>query len=70
MASSDELAKEVDKGFSGVLDWLKGKKTYIVAILIAGIGIATAFGVEIPESVWPILSALGLGAVRAGVNKK
>jgi len=47
---------------------LKGKKTFIVAILV---GIAAAleiYGIKIPEFVWPILGALGLGAVRSAIN--
>ncbi len=52
-----------------LLKWLDGKKTYIVAILI-GVGAAgTAIGWVIPEWVWLLLGAIGLGAVRDAVNK-
>lgn len=48
---------------------LQGKKTYIVVGLIfLGAGLQ-AVGVVIPEIVWPILGALGLGSVRSGINK-
>lgn len=48
---------------------LKGKKTFIVAILVAiGAGLK-AYGIEIPQYVWLLLGSLGLGAVRAGINK-
>lgn len=50
-------------------NWLQGKKTYIVSILIGVGGILMAQGVVIPEYVWVILSALGLGAVRSGIDK-
>jgi len=48
---------------------LQGKKTYIIAF---GIGVAIvlqAFGIAVPEVVWGILAALGLGAIRSAINK-
>ena len=48
--------------------FLNGKKTYIVALLTGGLGIAMAFGVVIPEWVWTVLAAAGLGAVRSGIG--
>lgn len=54
---------------SGLLKWLEGKKTFIVALGIAAAAGCQAFGVEIPELVWPVLAALGLAAIRAGVKK-
>ena len=48
---------------------LQGKKTYIVALLIAAGAAAMSLGVVIPEIVWPILGALGLGAVRSALDK-
>lgn len=50
-------------------DWLKGKKTYFIAAIAGGIGIAKAFGVDVPTWIWPVASALGLGALRAGFKK-
>lgn len=52
-----------------MFDWLQGKKAYIVAAGSLVAGILAAFGVVIPAVVWPILGALGLGAVRAGIQK-
>jgi len=55
---------------SKVIEFLKGKKTYIVAV---GVGVVAALqylGIEIPEWVWPIAGMLGLSALRAGANKK
>ena len=48
---------------------LAGKKTYIVAAVMVGVVVAQAFGLEIPDNVWHILEALGLGALRLGVKK-
>ena len=49
--------------------YLQGKKTYIVAALI-GIGaVMTSLGYPIPDIAWPILGALGLGAVRSAIDK-
>ena len=46
---------------------LNGKKTYIVAALAATGAIAQAFGYVVPEYVWILLSAAGLGAVRQSI---
>lgn len=52
-----------------ILEFIDGKKTYIVSILI-GVGAYLQYsGIEIPEVVWPILLALGLGAVRSALKK-
>lgn len=48
---------------------LNGKKTYLVAIVGALLGAAQAMDIQIPAWVWPILGALGLGFLRAGVAK-
>jgi len=52
-----------------LIEWLKGKKTYIIAIIGGIVGILQACGVIIPEYVYAILAALGIGAVRAAINK-
>jgi len=52
---------------------LEGKKTYIVAVVMAVVNLAVAFGWITPENLTAIntvLVALGLGAIRAGVAKK
>ena len=54
------------------IDFLSGKKTYIVAFVLATLNLAVAFGWISPENLEQInliLVALGLGAIRAGVNK-
>lgn len=48
---------------------VEGKKTYIVAIAAAATAIAQALGYEIPEWVYTLEAALGLGAVRVAINK-
>jgi hypothetical protein len=57
---------------SNLLDALYGRKTYIVAVVIAVLNLAVAFGWVSPENLTQInvvLGALGLSALRAGVNK-
>ena len=49
--------------------FLQGKKTYVIAVLIGVGAILTQLGVSIPDIIWPILGALGLGAVRSALNK-
>lgn len=48
---------------------LEGKKTYLIAFIGAGIALAQAFGVQIPENVLTVLAFLGIGTLRAGVAK-
>lgn len=48
---------------------LEGKKTYLVALLAGALGLYQALsGVAVPEYVYLILSALGLGAVRNSIK--
>lgn len=55
---------------SKIEQFLNGKKTYIVAILI-GLGAAwQALGHTIPEYAWATLAMLGLGAVRSAIGQK
>lgn len=50
-------------------EFLSGKKTYIVAFIIAGLAAAQALGYEIPEWVYAMLGSFGLGSLRASVTK-
>jgi hypothetical protein len=52
-----------------LIEFLKGKKTYIIALVAAGIAFAQAMGWPIPEYVYVILGACGLASVRAAVQK-
>lgn len=47
-----------------------GNKTYFIAIIGAVLGILTSQGVEIPEWVWMVGGALGLGTLRAAIPPK
>lgn len=49
--------------------WLDGNKTNIIAVLIAIAAGLTAKGIVIPEYVWILLGAAGLGAVRSAIKK-
>ena len=53
----------------GNMDWLKGKKTYITALVIGLLAAAQALGYPIPEWIYAILGGLGLGTLRSGVAK-
>lgn len=52
-----------------VREFLKGKKTYMVVAVTFVLGGLQACGVDVPEAVYVLLGALGLGTLRAGVNK-
>ncbi len=60
--------KLIDK-IKAIWTYLDGKKTYIVAILIAVIALLNASGVVLPNWIWLLLSSFGLGALRHGVSK-
>ena len=51
------------------LEFLKGKKTYIVALTAAALAFAQSMGWPVPEYVYVILGACGLATVRAAVGK-
>ena len=54
---------------SKIEEIMKGKKTYLVMILV-GVGAVLQFkGIVIPEWAWSILAAGGLGAVRSAIGK-
>ena len=55
-----------------LLTLLDGKKTYIVALVLALLNLAVAFNwvtVDQLTQINTILVALGLGALRSGINK-
>lgn len=48
--------------------FLDGKKTYIISILSGAIGIYMSLGHTIPDFIWVLLGAAGLGAVRSAIG--
>lgn len=53
-----------------VLSFLNGKKTYLVAIIAAITAAVQALGYTVPEFVYAIEAALGLGALRVAVTRE
>ena len=54
---------------NAVLEFLNGKKTYIVAIVAAATAAAQALGYTIPDWVYAMEAALGIGALRIAIAK-
>lgn len=53
-----------------LIEWLKGKKTYLIAGTIVILGFLQGTDIFVlPDWCWPILGACGLATIRAGVNK-
>ena len=53
------------------MNWLKGKKTYITAIVYAVAAVLNETGIYIvPEYIFQILASLGLISLRDAFNKK
>lgn len=53
-----------------VLAYLNGKKTYLIAIIAAITAAVQALGYTVPEFVYALEAALGLGALRVAVTKE
>lgn len=53
---------------SKVVEFLNGKKTYIVVLAVVLTAGAQALGYSIPEWVYAIEGALGIGAIRVGIT--
>jgi len=52
------------------MDWLKGKKTYITAIVYAIAAVLSETGAYVvPEFIFQILGSIGLITLRLGVSK-
>lgn len=64
----DKIMELINKA-KAVWEWFDGKKTFIVAIIGAVTALLVASGVNIPDWVWLLLSALGLGSLRSAVGK-
>ena len=52
-----------------IISLLKGRKTHLIAIVGLILGILQGFDIfTVPAEAWPILGALGLSTLRAGVQ--
>jgi hypothetical protein len=52
-----------------LLNVLAGKKTYVIAAIAAATAAAQALGYSIPDWIYAVEGALGLGALRVAVSK-
>jgi len=52
-----------------ILEFLNGKKSYLIAVCIGIVAALNHLGIAIPAWVLPVLGALGLGAIRDAINK-
>jgi len=50
-----------------IVSYLEGKKTYITAFITAALGLAQAFGYNVPAWVYTILAAAGVTTVRLAI---
>ncbi len=54
----------------GILQFIQGKKTYLV--VAASVVLGTLSGLDIfvvPDEIWAVLAALGLGSLRSAAKK-
>jgi hypothetical protein len=51
------------------IEFLKGKKTYIIALTVAALAFAQSMGWPVPDYVYAILGACGVASVRAAIGK-
>jgi len=59
-----------NKTMAAIIELLKGKKTYVVGFLAIVLGILQGFDIwSVPAEYWPIIGALGLGALKAGTER-
>lgn len=52
-----------------MLDFMRGKKTYLVAAVAAASAAAEALGHPVPQWLWPLLGAAGLTTVRSAIRR-
>lgn len=65
----EEIRKEPKCNKEDNMNWLSGKKTYIVAICTIIYGVGLILNGQTDQGVQVILGGLGLGGLRAGVAK-
>ena len=51
-----------------ILDFLRGKKTYVVALVVIAATVCKANGIDIPDWVWGVLAGTGLITSRAAIQ--
>lgn len=51
------------------MEWLEGKKSYLIAFVVAVVGLLQAFGVVLPEWLIYILAAAGVTTIRSAIAK-
>jgi hypothetical protein len=51
-----------------LLKLLEGKKTYLIAIVAAGLAFCASMGIVVPDWVLQLIAALGLATVRAAIK--
>jgi len=52
-----------------MIEWLKGKKTFIVAGIFLVLVVLFAVGIVVPEWVFGVLGGLGLATFRAAISE-
>ena len=53
-----------------IIEFLKGKKSYILALVTVVLGVLQGLDIFIlPEWAWPVIAGAGLTFLRAGVGK-
>jgi len=63
-----EVVEQKEENMGGMLDKLKGKKTYLTAIVVGVIAAVESLGYTIPGFVYHMLGAIGLGTLRHGMK--
>jgi hypothetical protein len=51
-----------------ILKLLEGRKSYIIAIVAAGLAFCASMGIVVPDWVMQLLAALGLATVRSAIK--
>lgn len=52
-----------------MLSFLKGKRTYLIALVAAALAAANSLGYVVPEWVFIMLASLGLTTTRAAIGR-
>ena len=52
-----------------MFEFLKGKRTYLVAFIAGALAVAQSLGYPVPDYVYAVLASLGLATARAAIGK-